>query len=185
MKRCPTCNREFTDPTLSFCIDDGATLLRVSDPQLESQRTALFTDPPPTVNMPPPQPTRSASNPFSYRPPEPPQPYGWAGDSAQQWVAPPPPVRQTGQQQTLAVVSLILGVLSITIGWICGGPILGLFAVVLGGIALMQIKNNPIHYTGKPFAFGGIATGGIALLATVAMFAFWIIMMIIGAATSH
>jgi hypothetical protein len=182
MKRCPTCNREFTDPTLSFCIDDGATLLRVSDPQLESQRTALFSDPPPTVHMPPPQPTRSASDPFA----PPPQPYGWAGnDSAQRWVAPPPPVRQSGQQQTLAVISLILGVLSITIGWICGGPIFGLFAVVLGVIALMQISRNPIQYTGKPFAFAGIATGGIALLATLAMFAFWIVMMIIGAATSH
>src|SRR5262245_24141876 len=26
MKRCRTCNRTFTDPTLSFCIDDGTPL---------------------------------------------------------------------------------------------------------------------------------------------------------------
>lgn len=27
MKRCPTCNRTFTDPNLSFCIDDGTPLI--------------------------------------------------------------------------------------------------------------------------------------------------------------
>jgi hypothetical protein len=31
MKRCPTCNRTFTDDSLSFCLDDGAPLLSVSD----------------------------------------------------------------------------------------------------------------------------------------------------------
>lgn len=31
MKRCPTCNRTYTDPTLSFCIDDGTPLAPVTD----------------------------------------------------------------------------------------------------------------------------------------------------------
>jgi hypothetical protein len=31
MKRCPTCNRTFTDDSLSFCLDDGAPLLSVGD----------------------------------------------------------------------------------------------------------------------------------------------------------
>ena len=35
MKRCSTCNRTYTDPNLSFCIDDG-TPLTVIDPQDES-----------------------------------------------------------------------------------------------------------------------------------------------------
>lgn len=29
MKRCPTCNKTFTDPSLSFCIDDGTPLLPI------------------------------------------------------------------------------------------------------------------------------------------------------------
>src|SRR5258705_9112593 len=29
MKRCPTCNKTFTDQTLSFCIDDGTPLIPV------------------------------------------------------------------------------------------------------------------------------------------------------------
>jgi hypothetical protein len=28
MKRCPTCNREFDDDTLSMCVDDGSPLIR-------------------------------------------------------------------------------------------------------------------------------------------------------------
>ena len=35
MKRCSTCNRTYTDPNLSFCIEDG-TPLTVVDPQDES-----------------------------------------------------------------------------------------------------------------------------------------------------
>jgi hypothetical protein len=35
MKRCSTCNRTYTDPNLSFCIDDGTPLTTV-DPQEES-----------------------------------------------------------------------------------------------------------------------------------------------------
>ena len=31
MKRCPTCNRTFTDPGLTFCIDDGTPLSQVPD----------------------------------------------------------------------------------------------------------------------------------------------------------
>jgi hypothetical protein len=31
MKRCPTCNREYADDGLSFCLDDGAKLNQVSD----------------------------------------------------------------------------------------------------------------------------------------------------------
>ena len=31
MKRCTTCNRTFTDPNLSFCIDDGTPLTTIPD----------------------------------------------------------------------------------------------------------------------------------------------------------
>jgi hypothetical protein len=31
MKRCPTCNKTFSDPTLSYCIDDGTPLAPVAD----------------------------------------------------------------------------------------------------------------------------------------------------------
>ncbi len=33
MKRCSTCNRTYTDPNLSFCIDDGTPLTTVDTPE--------------------------------------------------------------------------------------------------------------------------------------------------------
>ena len=36
MKSCPTCNKTFTDPNLSFCIDDGTPLVSVAEPADET-----------------------------------------------------------------------------------------------------------------------------------------------------
>ncbi|MGB7925104.1 MAG: hypothetical protein WCF57_17825 [Pyrinomonadaceae bacterium] len=47
MKRCPTCNRTFTDDALSFCLDDGAPLLSVSDApsSFDPGATMRYTEP--------------------------------------------------------------------------------------------------------------------------------------------
>ena len=36
MKSCPTCNKTFTDPNLSFCVDDGTPLIEVVAPTVET-----------------------------------------------------------------------------------------------------------------------------------------------------
>jgi hypothetical protein len=41
MKRCPTCNRTFTDPNLSFCIQDGTPLVKASEPAHDSEATMV------------------------------------------------------------------------------------------------------------------------------------------------
>jgi hypothetical protein len=182
MKRCPTCNNTFDDEYLSYCTSDGTVLVRDKADSLELQETAIFDDPPPTVVMPPPRPTEYV--PQARNAPTPPVPYGWANEASPAWVPPPPPVPFRGitrpAQQGLAVASLILGIISITFGWICGGPIFGLLAVVLGIGALMQIKKNPQQHTGKPMAVAGLITGGISLLVSLAFIALWIVMMIVG-----
>jgi ketosteroid isomerase-like protein len=57
MKRCPTCQREYADDSLRFCLQDGATLLSVSDESASSDPYATLTlpaavsgrsEPPPT-----------------------------------------------------------------------------------------------------------------------------------------
>ncbi|HKR59662.1 MAG TPA: DUF4190 domain-containing protein [Pyrinomonadaceae bacterium] len=172
MKRCPVCNNRFDDPYLSFCPNDGTPLLRVTSE--EAAATVLMpqagqTSPRPETNLPPP-----------------PQPYGWANDPPAQWTPPPPPAIRgpATQQQTLAAASLILGILSITIGWLCGGPFLALFAVVLGIVALMQIRKSPLHHGGKPMALIGLILGGIVLVIYVVIMAIWLIMLMVGAVTS-
>jgi hypothetical protein len=186
MKRCPTCNSTFVEEHLIYCTTDGTILVRDEGPSLESQETVLFGEPPPTVVLPPPRPTEYVAQ--APNAPKPPAPYGWANESPAAWVPPPPPAPFRGitrpAQQGAAVASLILGLISITFGWICGGPIFGLLAVVLGVVALFQIKKNPQQHTGKPMAVIGLATGGLTLLIYLAIIGFWILMLIIGAASN-
>ena len=56
MKRCSTCNRTYTDPNLSFCIDDGTPLTPVDLPDestvVTPRDTAAYR--PPTAYVPPP-----------------------------------------------------------------------------------------------------------------------------------
>src|SRR6267142_2999665 len=45
MKRCPTCNRTFTDPNLSFCIEDGTPLVKADAPAYDSEVTVVSSSP--------------------------------------------------------------------------------------------------------------------------------------------
>jgi hypothetical protein len=69
---------------------------------------------------------------------------------------------------------MILGILSLG-GMFCLGPLPGIAALVLGLVALSQIKNAPDRNGGKPFAIIGIATGGLSML----IFAGWLLLVII------
>jgi hypothetical protein len=78
------------------------------------------------------------------------------------WQPPPSPAHVSAPQQSLAVLSLILGIASMTVGWCCYfGVFTGPIAIGLGIFALVQIKNNPTQYTGKGLAIAGIVTGGL------------------------
>ena len=161
MKRCPTCNRTFDEDWLAFCTDDGTTLV-------ETQASPPSNEPPPTVFIPPaPDTDPAAPQPFdlpgSYTPPQPVTPA---------WQPPPPPVRQsTGQQQGLAVASLVLGIFSFTIGWCCSvGLISAPVGIVLGIISLVQIKNDPVRNTGKPLSIIGIALSGFYIVVWFLIF---------------
>lgn len=58
MKRCPSCNRTFTDVSLNFCLEDGTPL--VADTGLDPGATIRYTDSrethPPATDVYPPQP---------------------------------------------------------------------------------------------------------------------------------
>ena len=75
------------------------------------------------------------------------------------------PVR-VSPNQTLAFVSLGLGIGSMTIGWCCSlGLLLSPAAIITGIIALMQVKNNPQTNGGRGFAIAGIVIGCVFLAA--------------------
>lgn len=110
---------------------------------------------------------------FNSQPPPATPLYPYGQPSQPEWTPPPPPVQSWGgnpnnpnmaytaqPQQTMALVSLIAGVFSVTIGFCCSmGVLTSPVAIVTGIIALVQIKNNPTQNTGKGLAIGGIALG--------------------------
>jgi hypothetical protein len=153
MKRCPTCNQTFEEDWLTFCTEDGTTLI---DDAIQS------TDPPPTIMAP------VVSAPLANEQPT------WNFPSAEAiaqpapvtpaWQPPPPPSYVQPQNKSLATAAMVVGIISVTIGWLCLGPIPGIAAIIMGAIALSQIKKTPERVGGKPMALIGVITGSITVL---------------------
>jgi hypothetical protein len=85
MKRCPTCNRTYTDLSLNFCLEDGSPLTTDAPGAPDPNATLRYpsprdtAEPPPTEIYHPPQPAVT-SRPASPPPPPPPQ---WSPTPAQ------------------------------------------------------------------------------------------------------
>ena len=168
MKHCPKCGQSYSDPGLNFCLNDGELLMERSTayqpPQFESP-TRYADDPPPTVLMNDPR----STNPTGWSPSSQP-PAQWQG---QQIVTPPghSPVQfanYTTPNQTLGIISTIVGAASITVGWCCYmGVLLGPAAIITGIVALVQNKNDPMRYGGKGFAIAGIVMGALYLVLLI------------------
>ena len=162
MKRCPRCGQTYTETEINFCLNDGELLSYLAD---DAPKTLLHNAPPSFVDDSPPteflKPPRATSE------------TNWPTQSPlAQYQSPPQGAAQMFAQyptnvspnQTLAIVSLGLGVGSITIGWCCSlGLLLSPAAVVTGIIALIQIKKNPLTNGGRGFAIAGIVVGSVFL----------------------
>jgi hypothetical protein len=159
MKKCLKCGQSYTDNTLNFCLNDGELLVDTTG--YEPPPTRYADDSPPTLLMNQPRVTN---------------PIDWAGSSPPATWQQQTPVQNPQQMfgphnafqspsQTLAVISLGLGVGSVTIGWCCSlGLLLGPAALITGFIALSQNKKDPDRYGGRGLAIGGIVTGSIFLV---------------------
>lgn len=85
----------------------------------------------------------------------------------------PPPHGAGGLNQTLPIISLVLGIVSLC----CYiSPLTGIAALITGWLSLKNIKNDPAHYGGKGLAIAGMITGGI--LAVVAV-VYWIFIVVV------
>jgi Domain of unknown function (DUF4190) len=177
MKRCPSCNQTFDEEWLSFCTKDGTTLIEDAGSASEPPPTMMA--PPPV--MPGPEPVNLNLPPAEYGAPE-----RQFGEQPIQpaWQPPPPPLYARSQNKSLATASMVLGILSITVGWFCIGPIPAIIAIILGLMALSQMKKNPDHYGGQPFAWTGIITGGLMLLIYGGIMLFYVIMIAIAASAN-
>jgi hypothetical protein len=167
MKRCPNCNQTFDEEWLSFCTQDGTTLIEEAAP-VEPAPTVLASSSelaaPPNWNPP-------ADNPPLARTP-------WAAPNPQGWQPPPPPAYLQQQSKSLANAAMVIGIISVTVGWLCLGPLPAIVAIVLGAIALSQIKKTPDRVGGRQAAWIGIITGGLTVLIYAGIMIFYVVVMI-------
>ena len=67
--------------------------------------------------------------------------------------------------EPLAIWSLVLGIVGL-VGFCCGGPLLGIGAVVCGHLALSKINANP-NLQGRGLALAGLIIGYFAIVSWV------------------
>ncbi len=157
----------------------------------EPEKSSLPTFEEPAVNQP------FNNTPFNNSPFENPQPVGQNamanqfGDQNQPWMPPPapdanwqnqqigqntpfqPPVAGAGLNQTLPIISLVLGIVSLC----CYiSPITGIAALITGYLGIKNINNDPNQYGGKGLAIAGMITGGVFLLVGLL---YWIYMIFV------
>ena len=165
MKVCPRCQKTYSDDTLNFCLDDG-DLLTMMQPS-----PGGYIEEPPTMVLD----QARVTDPISWAQPQ-------TGQPPAKWTAPGPIARQQfgglpiarRQDQTLATVSLCLGIASMTIGWCCSsGLLLGPAAIITGLIARSNIKKDPAKFGGNGLALGGIITGSVFIAIYVLIILVW------------
>lgn len=86
---------------------------------------------------------------------------------------PPAVVGAGGQNQTLAIVSLVLGILGICI---CG-VFTGIPAVITGFMAKNKADQNPAEYGGRGLALAGMITGGIGTILGILGIIYYLIIL--------
>lgn len=160
MKKCSVCERTYEDEKISFCTACGGSLVvedQVEEPAYDPFKTMIATPPPPkeVVEPPPPAPLDLAPTADDIVNPSW-ESIGAAGDQ---------PVAGIEPSKTLALGSMICGLVSL----FCGLTILGPVGAILGIMAVRKEKENPSLYGGRTFAMIGIVSGA---LGTLLMFAF-------------
>lgn len=86
-----------------------------------------------------------------------------------------PPMVGMNQDQTLPIISLVCGIISLMCCWI--GFLLGPAALITGYLGKKNADDNPNRYGGSGMAMAGMITGGIGTLISVGYF----LLVIIGA----
>lgn len=174
MKYCPQCKRQFSETWLSFCSDDGTPLIQELTPPADPNWDPKIR--PTKVETPDEQATQ-------WLPREPPVAGGWIAPDERPpmnpgvWQPPAPPLaypRTTTPSQALALGSMITSIAGILVAG-CFGPVPGIIGLVLGLIALSQIKKFPEKYTGKNFAMAGIVIGALTVAFYVLLIIGWIL----------
>ena len=165
---------KFSDPApppSPFSTPDigSMTTPPIPSPFEEKKPSTYEPPPPPTPSFAEPEPIREepAFNPFDQPAPmaqaewtPPPAPdQSWQDQQiGQNTPFQPPPAGSSGLNQTLPIVSLVFGVVSLC----CYiSPLTGLVALITGFMGMKNANNDPQHFGGKGLAIAGMITGGV------------------------
>lgn len=165
-KRCPKCGQSYADQGLNFCLSDGELLMFVDDAgssadQFSASNSRFADDePPPTMVMNDPRATN---------------PTGWSAGPLQAGGQGTSPIYQapqgavllrTASDQTLPLVSLLLGVFALILVCCYGGIWLGLPAAIVGFIGLKNTERDPMRFGGRGLAIAGLVLGLVTFIAS-------------------
>ncbi len=92
--------------------------------------------------------------------------------AAPQIIAPTLPPGYYGQQTNgMATTGMIMGILSVTVGWFCCGfgPLFSILGLIFSCIGLSQINRNPERYNGKAMAITGLILSALGLVLHIAL----------------
>ena len=81
-----------------------------------------------------------------------------------------PPPAAAGQNKTLAIISLVAGILGLTL--CCGTFLPSIIGLILGFMARGKANSDPAHYGGAGLALGGLITGALGLVGGIIV---WIV----------
>jgi hypothetical protein len=155
MKQCAKCGQIYTDSNINFCLNDGELLID------NAPLPPSFTDDsPPTMVLDQSRITNPVSWPAEPPPAQPPaqwQPQSQYVQPAFGHRAPTPSV-----DQTLPIVSMIMGITSIALICCYGGIWLGIPAAIIGFLGMQNADRDPARYGGKGMAVAGMVLGGLS-----------------------
>jgi hypothetical protein len=97
---------------------------------------------------------------------------GWQNQPMGQDTPFQPPPAGGGLNQTLPIVSLVFGILSVCC-WIA--PLTGIVALITGFLGMKNVNNDPNNYGGKGLAIAGMIVGGVFFLLGVVYYILYIV----------
>ena len=177
MKRCPACQRLYTDDSLSYCLEDGAALL--SDSSVPSDMQATLIIPEPRVTVPVKQETFRPlqTPPHGYPAPQP----GWPPSTPLQ----NPATVQAPQGKSAGIISLVCGIGSFLLLGFCiiagaadveesliGGififsAFLALVGAVLGIVAVAKSSKDTSAQSAKTLSVIGLVLNAMYLVISI------------------
>lgn len=105
----------------------------------------------------------------------------YVAPAVNQMSQPAPQLVAPVQQNTMALVSMILGIVSVVV---CMGALTGIPAIICGHIARKQFRESPTPQTGEGMAMAGLIMGYIMTVISIAYVIFMVVIVFGAAATA-